>query len=74
MRLTDGGDKPAEDPTRKPPENKPPKAKLYAECMGRHANLGGVLYHKGEIVELKGALEAEARANPAGWRIYPKEG
>ena len=72
MAATDGGDE------KKPPppkvEKKPSKVTLYAECMGWHADLGGIRYSKREIVELKGALEAEARANPAGWRIFTKEG
>lgn len=71
MTATDGGDE--KKPTPPKPEKKPPKV-FYAECMGCHADLGGVRYNKRQIVKLKGALEAEARANPSGWRIFTREG
>lgn len=71
---TNGDGEPKPETALKPPEAKPPKVKLYAECMGRFANLGGTRHKKRDIVELKSAvLEGEARANPAAWRIFTKE-
>lgn len=73
MTATDGGEHKDPTPT-KAPDKKPPRVQLFAECRGWHADLGGVRYKQGEIVKLTGALEAEARANPSGWRIFVKEG